>query len=258
MKKFLVISCLIMLVGPMISAVTAAASTIYTVSNASTVEAVIPLSNTESASDYYSYTEVEASGHPEFGAESNVGFFWLYEDTATGYISLGMIFDSIQDGSGGSVNMTIDGVPATGFVEVEDDPVSIDVDEVITLSDGQWIWDDCCTDGAVIGGLEGYWEITINLSSFTGIDKWYFLSGPSLSAPGRILLDMNEQLVITASAPPDISGCIEIIGEPLVGVEIMLKQQGGLNLTTVTDAEGCYEFQNADVGKKIKLEVENK
>ena len=67
-----------------------------------------------------------------------------------------------------------------------------------------------------------------------------------------------EQIQADMQCPPvpHISGCIEVNGIPLVNKELILKQQGGPNLTTTTDMDGCYEFEEAVTGDKIKFEVE--
>jgi len=55
---------------------------------------------------------------------------------------------------------------------------------------------------------------------------------------------------------PNDSGCINLNGQPLANKEVTLKQQGGPNLTAMTDSKGFYEFEDATVGKKIKIEFE--
>ncbi len=174
----------------------------YAIENGFYTQTVIPLTNPESAADFYSYnTPFAASGDPDFGTVSSAGFIWLYKNSLTGDISLGMIFDRPNDGSGGKVVMSISGIPPSGFVEVEDDPSGMG--DNITLTHARWGWDSCCTDGGMFGGLEnGSWKITLTLEDCTGIEQWYFLNGPSAASPARVLLDMSQDLVITAMPSP--------------------------------------------------------
>lgn len=166
MKRHLVVSVaifpvvLLMLVVSMVSQVFAGIE--YTITNSSTINMKVdPLSKAESASAYYDYDTVYyASGNPDFGTVSNTGFFWLYEDTTNGNISLGMIFDTPNEDSGGSLDMSISGVPASGFVEVEDDPSTSPWPNIVTTTGGNWTWTKW-TDGGVIGGIDGSWDITI-------------------------------------------------------------------------------------------------
>jgi hypothetical protein len=67
----------------------------------------------------------------------------------------------------------------------------------------------------------------------------------------QIQADMEACAPLTA-----LSGCINVNGMPLADKKVTLKPQGGPNLTVMTGPDGCYEFGDAIVGKKIKLEVE--
>jgi hypothetical protein len=96
-------------------------------------------------------------------------------------------------------------------VELVDDPLgpylitswkAHETYDFLTLTEGRWVWYGCCGDGGILGGLEGAWEVTISLVNCTGIDRWYFLGGPSLTAPKRVLLDMSEKLVLRAFRKP--------------------------------------------------------
>jgi hypothetical protein len=196
MKNFKILICIAAVISlfPLMLAPQVSAQ-VYEITNGLVFQSVVPLSKAESAVDYYTYnTPFGSSGDPDFGTVSSVGYIWLYENTLTGDISLGMIFDKPQDGSGGTVDMTITGVPSTGFMEVSDDP-----GDAPTVAGGTWGWAACCTDGGVIGGLENdFWELIITLNSATGVDRWFFLNGPSAVNPSPVLLDMSEDLIIAA------------------------------------------------------------
>jgi hypothetical protein len=178
-----------------------ASAQVYEIANGVNSQPVFPLSKAESAVDYYTYnTPFASSGDPDFGTVSSVGFIWLYEDTLTEKLSLGTIFDKPNDGSGGMVEMTFTGVPPSGSVDLKDDPGN-----VLTVTGGDWVWHPCCTDGGVIGGLEGeFWEIVLTLDSATGVDQWFFLNGPSAVNPISIPLDMSDDLVVSAIPGPRI------------------------------------------------------
>ena len=105
----------------------ASAGIIYTVENSLIPETIIsPLANAESAADFYDYRFEAASGRPgDFTVEDTV-FFWLYEDTNTGVLSLGMVFDKRNRtpgdlDTGGRMNLTTGGMPVGTIVSVEDD-----------------------------------------------------------------------------------------------------------------------------------------
>ncbi|MGD8590854.1 MAG: hypothetical protein PVG22_18680 [Chromatiales bacterium] len=196
-----------------------ASAFVYSVENGLFNQTIDPLAKAESAAAYYNYNSSTASGTPDFGTVSNTGFFWLYEDTTTNILSLGMIFDTQNDGSGGSVVLTTGGMPVTSFVSVEDDNGDIVPTNLINGTES-WNWIACCTDGGMVSGLENSsWTITIDLLSSTGINDWYFLDGPDSLTPSQIMLDMNSTLIIkSAIASVSEPNILALLGLGLIGL----------------------------------------
>jgi hypothetical protein len=162
----------------------------FKIENGLTDVEVIPLADAKSAIEYYDYSPFY--GSPAFGPEANTGFFWLYEDTNTGDISLGMIFNDYQPElgpvPGGAARLTLTGSILEDLsLDFKDDPNPLDSKDLKVTGDA-WIlnftWYAMYTDGGVIGGLEGFSpsdEITIALNSSRGINDWYFLSGDTVN-----------------------------------------------------------------------------
>lgn len=170
----------------------------YSIINGATNQSVNPLTSAETGAAYYDYTN--PSGHPAFGPEKNTAFFWLHENSLNGDITLGMIFNATgSGGSSGSMNLGLTGLPLGWSWSVQDDTNEIG-------SDGTtpgWNWISDYTDGGVIAGLDGEWEISIQRLASSGIDNWYFLSGPDATNPVKTALNLSGQnLVIKASAVP--------------------------------------------------------
>ena len=55
----------------------------------------------------------------------------------------------------------------------------------------------------------------------------------------------------------DISGCIRAQGALLVDRQVMLKQPGERRWATITDAGGCYTFQETARGKPFQILIKS-
>ena len=164
-----------------ILASTAHATIIYEISDGTTTTTVAPIAKAESASDYYDYAFEGPSGNPDFGPVDDKAFFWLYEDTGTGVLSLGMIFEkrnAAGGGTGGSMNLTTSGMPGSTTVSVSDD--GPETGDLINGTE-TWGWNDKNTDGAMVSGLENQtWDIALTFNSYTGLGSGFaFVDGPS-------------------------------------------------------------------------------
>jgi hypothetical protein len=199
----------------------------FKIENGLTDVEVTPLADAKSAIEYYDYSPFY--GSPAFGPEANTGFFWLYEDTNTGNISLGMIFNEYQPElgkvPGGAVRLTLAGSILEDLsFDFKDDPDPLDTKHFDVTGDVwtlNWAWFAMYTDGGVIGGLDAFSpsdEITIALNSSRGINDWYFLTGDPVN-PNRILLDMSNPLVLyDPPTPTPEPASIFLLGSGLLGL----------------------------------------
>ncbi len=134
-----------------------------------------PIQGNETAVSFYQYnTPSGASSNTSF-EQADYATIFLYEDTNTGVISLIIIFDSAgqgdADGGNASIGFNFDCFDDNPTIEFSDDP-----GEVTGLG-GTWAWAPCCTDGAVISGLDctSTFDLLVNIGA--GITNFQWLSG---------------------------------------------------------------------------------
>ena len=133
------------------------------------------MSSNSSAVNFYSY------GNP-VGASANTGLemsetllVMLHEDTNTGNTSLIIILDQGPDATGGDVDLTVNCLPDTAFIALQDDGGEVfGAPPTIT---GDFFWSPCCTDGGIISGVGCGNTITINPTINNGINFFSLVYG---------------------------------------------------------------------------------
>jgi len=160
---------------------------------------VVPLRNDEPVEEFYDYFDAEAHTSTDI-EQSNVSHVFLYEGPDG--LSLVVIHDRRDDGTGGAVSFDIIGLPTSdGEWVVRDDG---EVGPTDTSPD--WSWAGRHTDGGGFrGGLDGEFSITIDPKfneaaersplSPGEIEEWQALSGNAKN-PDRIPLDMSRPITI--------------------------------------------------------------
>jgi len=192
-KRFMGGNMKSMLFGLMIlcAAVYAESANAFTMSNGDWIEQSIdPLGGPQSAAAYFRNNRpMRFAANPGFGPESDAAFFWIFLDVNTGDLSLNMVFDRFRDGSGGAMELSFSGIPDSAVVAVANER------NEVNLSGGDFNWKGFYNDGAVINNINGFDEITIDLTYWRNIDEFYFLSGDRFG-PSRFALDPARPITI--------------------------------------------------------------
>jgi hypothetical protein len=236
-----------------------ASQELYTVTQGGFSTLVEPLSQAESAELFYGY-------NAKYGASAYTGFetsskslLFLYRDTSSGELSLFMIHDRYLDNRGGVAKLNFAGIPEGASWTVKDDPGSWG-DSYYTAAHrlgwaARWSWESCCTDGGVIGDIDGFSEITITPTFTYGITKWAFLTGDVNNPTFIALPNRTEPVTISiaaVSAPLDIKpgsdpNSININGRGVIPVAILTTDEfnaGDVNAGTVRfGPSGAYAEQ---------------
>ncbi len=133
------------------------------------------MSTNSTAVNFYAY------GNP-IGASANTGLelgetllVMLHEDTNTGNTSLIVILDIGNDATGGDVDMTVNCLPDSAAVALQDDGGEL-FGSPPTIT-GDYFWSPCCTDGGVISGVGCGNTITINPTINSGINFFSLVYG---------------------------------------------------------------------------------
>jgi len=98
--------------------------------------------------------------------------------------------------------------------------------------------------------VQMYTETLASLSGF---------AGGTVALYGDVgIVEFDDLVVTVPSPPPAISGCIKIYGEGREGLEVHLNQKPNLKDTTMTDSEGCFQFQDLlEPNEKFDIKVKS-
>ncbi|MEZ4265838.1 MAG: MopE-related protein [Myxococcota bacterium] len=178
----------------------------YTVTQGGQAFQIAPVVGTTDVKSFYSYDAPnELSSNTGF-EQSNRSVIGLYRDPA-GILSLFIIHDAVEDGSGGEFAMTLAGLNS-GTVVVQDDPSG--APDAFGNPNGaySWKWPQCCTDGVAIEGIGNAPCFTISPGTAGGIGGIDLLTG----GPGGQRVALDSQ-----SAPFEI--CAGVCCEPDGGTD---------------------------------------
>lgn len=227
------------------------------------------LQGTVPAASFYSY------GVPN-GACANTGLelgnalvLFLYENINTGLVSIFLIADIANDGSGGSMQFELSCLPASAYVVVQDDPGEFGGTPPVIA--GNWNWGACCTDGGVVENIGCNNSFNVDLLAASGVDSIVWLTG-DIANPTQLLMSTGGEVitincggpvccpigfdteiaVTDAGCPGSEDGAIDLEPEDGTPPYIFDWSNGentedisglapGVYMVTITDANDCTE-----------------
>lgn len=176
---------------------------------------VWPLHGTQNVVDFYQY------GIPN-GASANfndppmahgLSQIFFYHDDTSNQLSLIVVHDQANDGTGGAVEFDFWNLPSAASVAQGDDPPEATNGHIDANGNGTfvWRWFPCCTDGVAIELPDSFeFSITPRFNTIPGlipggeiIDTWIIRSWrPNQAAPDDYILEMDEDLMIVTPGHP--------------------------------------------------------
>ena len=201
---------------------------------------VQPFIGSMSPEELYSYQEYRSTnGWAKKGA--SVLFFFQGEDG----LYLGMIHGPTLGPSSATISFW--GLPEGAYLAVKDDP-----DDVYWLDPPSakfhWQWASGYTDGAILGGLNGEFTLSISPEFGPEIKEWLLVMGdpeeprffklPSLTAPLWVQVRQPDPLARFTFSP----------AEPFVGEEVLFDASSSRSSSTILsyewdfDGDGTFEI----------------
>lgn len=199
----------------------------YTVSQGETQAQIEPVANPVDAVAFFKIT----SGQMSTGLEkSGAAVLFLYQDTAGGTLSLGVLL-SAAAGTAGSTTITLSGLPAGAGFLVKDDAFDR---WQITPPTGSvsWTWPQGRGDGMALGPLGTEFAVTLFPQFTAGITRAVFLSG-SATSPTEIELNLLDPIIVsgTPNEPP-------LVGFTVSPADLRINQPVTFDASSSFDPDG--------------------
>ena len=199
----------------------ACAETGYVLTQGDVSVSLLPFESGGSVQAFYSYNAPQGSSANTGLEVSDHAVFALHQ-APSGAFGLVVILDAANDGTGGKASLTFDGLDPATFVVADDKPETVDP----TTGIYNWVWLDCCTDGAAIAPLPEKGCFTITPNVLAGITQLEVVSPdgstalPSLTEPITICsacTATTAECVGTIVSCDDVDACTDDTCDPEVG-----------------------------------------
>ncbi len=166
-----------------------------------------PYSTTDSASDFYGYNTTNPASYGNGTPTLSAALSHLFLVDASDGLSLFIVHDAPQTNPGGTARTAFSLTGDTASILVRDDANAGYIDTGVSFS-ANHNWNTCCTDGYVIGSLDGDWRVIGGFvqNAPTGLNDWSALSSDgstldlALELGRRVRLDLLPDAAVPEPA----------------------------------------------------------
>jgi hypothetical protein len=207
-------------------------------------------SDNQSALDFYSYSN-------PLGSCANSGFelsdqllILLYEDLSSGEVSFIFIADLPNDGSGGNMVVEITCLPPSASIALADD--AGELAGAPPTMNGNFVWDQCCTDGGVINGLGCGYSFVFDIISMNGISTVTLLSG-SPANPVYTNVPVSQCPMIFNCGGDACCESVMTLDAMIQNASCEMDSDGSIDLTVTGEclSQITYEWSNGETTEDI-------
>jgi hypothetical protein len=131
---------------------------------------------TVNAVTYYGYNTTFGASAAPVWQESKCLTLFFYTDISTKKLSFMAIASQHDDDIDGDVSFTVSGFPSTSELVVQDDQGEASFDPSTGTVSGIFKWVGCCTDGLAMDNINGFENLTLEITSKTNIDQIKIIS----------------------------------------------------------------------------------
>jgi hypothetical protein len=131
--------------------------------------------------DWYAYDSIDtasAAPSPDLRRSGRVTVAIIDSPLSCGGAAIAVIADDVNDGSGGSLTGDFTVSPARiGALLVSDEPRECARRDATGSVGCAWVWDPCCTDGAMVGSFGTDFCTTVTLRAPVGVSSVVVMDG---------------------------------------------------------------------------------
>ncbi len=131
--------------------------------------------------DWYAYDAIDtasAAPSPDLRGSGRVTIALIDSPLSCGGAAVVVIADDVRDGSGGSLRGAFNVSPLrSGALLVSDEPRECSRRAETGSVGCAWVWDPCCTDGAMVGSFGSDFCVTVTLTEPVGVSSVVVMDG---------------------------------------------------------------------------------